>query len=94
MKHDSSVYLGVTKLEMVKLRINKLYYNLLVPKLKGIEISYTDTDSFLLRFIDSERKSDQFYLSNLDLPDKNNNFKYLLISNTSLVVQLKKTLKE
>ena len=92
MEYDSCLYLGVTKQEMSKLWINKLYYNLLVPKLKRIKIHYTGTDSFfLLSFIYGEIEREHFDRSNLDVlvrTDKN----YLVSSNMSLVVLLTKIL--
>ena len=50
IEYDSPVYVGVTILELSKLHMYDVFYNILYPSLKDLQIHYMDTDSFVLSF--------------------------------------------
>ena len=48
IEYDSPVYVGVTILELSKLHMHDVFYNILQPSLKDLTLHYMDTDSFVL----------------------------------------------
>ena len=50
IEYDSPVYVGVTILEWSKLHMYDVFYNILQPSLKHLQLHYMDTDSFVLNF--------------------------------------------
>ena len=50
IEYDSPVYVCVTILELSKLHMYKVFYNILQPSLKDLTLHYMDTDSFVLGY--------------------------------------------
>ena len=74
IEYSSPVYVGVTILELSKLHMFDVFYNILQPSLKGLTLHYMDTDSFVLLSYSEGKFSDEHMdLSNLDIPIKTNN---------------------
>ena len=70
---DSPVYVGVTILELSKLHMYDVIYNILQPSLKDLQLHYMDTDSFVLSYSECKVSDEHMDLSNLDIPIKTNN---------------------
>ena len=66
IEYDSPVYVGVTILELSKLHIYDVLYNILQPSLKDLQLHYMDTDSFVLSFSEGSVDSEHMDLYNLD----------------------------
>ena len=49
-KHSSPVYVGVTILEISKLHMFDVFYDILQPSLKDLTLHCVDTDSFVLSY--------------------------------------------
>ena len=47
IEYDSPVFVGVTILELSKLHIYDVFYNIFQPPLKDLQLHYMDTDSFV-----------------------------------------------
>ena len=73
IEYDSPVYVGVTVLELSKLHMYYLFYNILQPSLKDLTLHYTDTDSFVLSYSEGGVDNEHMDLSNLEPPTKTNN---------------------
>ena len=73
IEHDSPVYVGVTILELNKLHMYDVFYNILQPSLKDLTLHYMDTDSFVLSYSEGKVSDEHMGLSNLDIPKKTNN---------------------
>ena len=73
IEHDSPVYVGVTILELSKLHRYDVFYNILQPSLKDLQLHYMDTDSFVLGFSEGNVPDEYIDLSNLEPPIKTNN---------------------
>ena len=73
IEYDSPVYVGVTILELSKLHMYDVFYNILQPSLKDLTLHYMDTDSFVLSYSEGEVSDEHMDLSNLDIPIKTNN---------------------
>ena len=73
IEYDSPVYVGVTILELSKLHMYDVFYNILQPSLKDLQLHYMDTDSFLLCFSQGNVDNEHMDLSNLEPPIKTNN---------------------
>ena len=50
MEYDSPVYLIVTILELSKLHMYDVFYNILQTSRKDLQLHYMDTDSFVLSY--------------------------------------------
>ena len=50
-----------------------VFYNILQPSLKGLQLHYMDTDSFVLSFSEGNVDNEHMDLSNLEPPIKTNN---------------------
>ena len=50
MEYDSPVYLIVTILELSKLQMYDVFYNILQTSRKDLQLHYMDTDSFVLSY--------------------------------------------
>ena len=72
IEYDSPVYVGVTILELSKLHMYDVFYNILQPSLKDLQLHYMDTDSFVLSFSEGNVDNEHMDLSNLDCPIKTN----------------------
>ena len=70
---DSPVYVGVTILELSKLHMYDVFYNILQPSLKDLQLHYMDTDSFVLSFSEGNVDNEHMDLSNFEPPIKTNN---------------------
>ena len=70
---DSPVCVGVTILELSKLHMYDVFYNILQPSLKDLQLHYMDTDSFVLSYSECKVSDEHMDLSNLDIPIKTNN---------------------
>ena len=86
MQYSSPVYVGVTILELSKLHMFDVFYNILQPSPKDLTLHYTDTDSFVLSYSEGKVSDEHMDLSNLDIARKNNNkvpgkFKHELLRN-------------
>ena len=57
-----------------------VFYNILQPSPKDLQLHYMDTDSFVLSFSEGNVNNEHMDLSNLDCPIKTNN-KALVNSN-------------
>ena len=81
IEYDSPVYVGVTVLELSKLHMYDVFYNILQPSLKDLQLHYMDTDSFVLSYTEGKVSDEHMDLSNLnprsggfpDTPIKTNN---------------------
>ena len=73
IEYDSPVYVGVTILELSKLHMYDIFYNILQPSLKDLRLHYMDTDSFVLSYSEGKVSDEHMDLSNLDIPIKTNN---------------------
>ena len=73
IEYDSPVYVGVTILELSKLHVYDVFYNILQPSLKDLTLHYMDTDSFVLSYSEGKVSDEHMDLSNLDIPIKTNN---------------------
>ena len=73
IKYDSPVYLGVTILEISKLHMYDVFYNILQPSRKDSTLHYMDTDSFVLSYSEGKVSDEHMELSNLDIHIKTNN---------------------
>ena len=73
IEYVSPVYVGVTILELSKLHMYGVFYNILQPSLKDLELHYMDTDSFVLSYTEGKVSDEPMDLSNLDCPIKTNN---------------------
>ena len=73
IEYDSPVYVGVTILELSKLHMYDLFYNILQPSLKDLQLHYMDTDSFVLSYTEGKVCYERLDLTNLDCPLKTNN---------------------
>ena len=71
-KHDSPVYVGVTILELSKLHMYDVFYNIVQPFLKDLQLHYMDTDSFVLSYTEGKVSDEHMDLSNLEPPIKTN----------------------
>ena len=73
IEYSSPVYVGVKKLELSKLHMFDVFYNILQPSLKDLKLHYMDTDSFVLSYSEGKVSDEHMDLSNLDIPIKTNN---------------------
>ena len=73
IEFDYPVYVGVTFLELTKLHMYDVFYNILQPSLKNLQLHYMDTDSFVLSYTEGKVSDEHMDLSNLDFPIKTNN---------------------
>ena len=73
IEYDSPVHVGVTILELSKLHIYNVFYNILQPSLKDLTLHYMDTDSFVLSYSEGSVDNEHMDLSNLEPPIKTNN---------------------
>ena len=73
IEYDSPVYVGVTILELSKLHMYDVFYNILQLSLKDLTLHYMDTDSFVLSYSEGKVSDEHMDLSNLDIPIKTNN---------------------
>ena len=69
----SLIFVGVTILELSKLHLFDVFYNILQPSLKDLTLHYMDTDSFVLSYSEGKVSDEHMDLSNLDIPIKTNN---------------------
>ena len=53
--------------------MNDVFYNVLQPSLKDLQLHYIDTVSFVLSFSEDKVPDEHMDLSNLDTPIKTNN---------------------
>ena len=58
-----------------------VFYNILQPSLKDLQLQYMDTDSFVLRFSGGKVDNEHMDLSNLEKPIKANDKKFQVNSN-------------
>ena len=73
IEYSSPVYVGVTILELNKLHMFDVFYNILQPSLKDLTLHYMDTDSFVLSYSEGKVSDEHMDLSNLDIPIQNKN---------------------
>ena len=73
IEYSSPVYIGVTILELSKLHMFDVFYNILQPSLKDLTLHFMDTDSFVLSKSEGKISDEHMDLSNLDIPIKTNN---------------------
>ena len=73
IEYSSPVYVGVTILELSKLNMFNIFYNILQPSLKDLRLHYMDTDSFVLSYSEGKVSDEHMDLSNLDISIKTNN---------------------
>ena len=69
-EYDSPIYIGVTILELSKLHMYDVFYNILQPSLKDLTLHYMDTDSFVLSYSEGKVSDEHMELSNLEVPIK------------------------
>ena len=65
--------MGVIILELSKLHKFDVFYNVLQPSLKDLQLHYMDTDSFVLSYTEGKVSDEHMDLSNLDCRIKTNN---------------------
>ena len=66
IEYDFPVYVGVTILELSELHLYDVFYNILQPSLKDLQLDYMDTDSFVLSYTEGKVSDEHMELSNLD----------------------------
>ena len=71
--YDSPVYVGVNILELSKLHMYDVFYNILQPSLKDLQLHYMDTDNFVFSFREGNVDNEHVDQSNLEPPIKTNN---------------------
>ena len=54
IEYDSPVYVGATILELSKLHMYDVFYNILQPSLRDLQLHYMDTDSFVLSYTEDK----------------------------------------
>ena len=86
IEYNSPVYVGGTILELSKLHLYDVFFNILQPSLKDIQLHYMDTNSFVLSFSESYVDNELMDLSNLEEPMKTN-IKFQVNSNKSWEVE-------
>ena len=72
IEYSSPVYVGVTILELSKLYMFDVFYNILQPSLKDLALHYMDTDSFVLSYSEGKVSDEHMDVSNLNIPIKTN----------------------
>ena len=83
IEYSSPVYVGVTIIELSKLHMYDVFYNILQPSLKDPTLHYMDMDSLVLSYSEDKVSDEHMDLCNLDIPIKTKNkvpgnFKYKL----------------
>ena len=73
IEYDSPVYVGVTIIELSKLHMYDVFYDIRPPYLKDLQIHYLDTNSFVLSFNEGNVPDEHMDLSNLKTPIKTKN---------------------
>ena len=73
IEYDSPVHSGVTILELSKLHMYNVIYNILQPSLKDLTLHYMDTDSFVSSYSEGSVDNEHMDLSNQEPPIKTNN---------------------
>ena len=73
IEYNSPVYVGVTILDLIKLNMFDVFYNVLKSSLRDLMLYYMDTDSFILNFSQVNVDNGHMDLSNLDNTIKTNN---------------------
>ena len=73
IEYDSPVYVGVTILELSNLLMYDVFYNILWPSFKDLQLHYMDNDIFVLNFSEGNVDKEHMDLSNLEPPIKTNN---------------------
>ena len=72
-KYHFPVYVGVTILELSKLHMYDVFYNILQPSLKDLQLHYMDTGSFVLSFSEGNVDNEHMDLPNLEPQIKTKN---------------------
>ena len=72
IEYDSPIYVGVTILKLSKLHMYDVFYNILQPYLRDLQLHYINTDSFVLSYTEGKVKDEHMDLSNLEPPIKRN----------------------
>ena len=85
IEYDFPVYVVVTLVELSKLHMCDVFYNILQPSLKDLQLHYMNTDIFVLSFSEGKVDNEHMDLSNLEPPIKTNikvpgKFKHELVS--------------
>ena len=62
------MYVGVTILELSKLHMYDVFYNILQPSLKDLQLNHMDTDGFVLSFVGGNVDNEHMDLSNFGPP--------------------------
>ena len=73
IEYDSLEYAGVTILELRKVPKYDVFYSILQPSFKDLQLHYMDNDSFVLNFTEGNGDNEHMDLSNLDPPIKTKN---------------------
>ena len=73
IEYDSPVYVGVTILELSKLHMYDVFFNILQPSLKDLTLHYMNTDCFVLSYSEGKVSDEPMDLSNLEVPIKTKN---------------------
>ena len=73
IEHGFPIYIGVTILELSKLHMYDVIYNIRQPSLKNLQLHYKDTDSFVLSYTEGKISDEHVDVSNLEPPIKTNN---------------------
>ena len=72
IEYDSPVYVGFTILELSQLYMYDVFYNILQPSFKDLQLHYMDTDSFVLSYTEGKVSDNHMDLCNLDCPIETN----------------------
>ena len=86
IEYDSPLFVGVTMLELGKIHMYDVFYNILQPSLKDLQLHYMDTDSFVLSFSKDKVPDEHNDLSNREAPIKTN-IKFRVNSNMKWEVE-------
>ena len=73
IEYDSPLYVGVSILELGKLHMFIVFYKILQPSLKDLQLHYMDTDFFVLSFSEGNIPDEHMNRSNLEAPIKTYN---------------------
>ena len=72
IEYNPPVYVGATILELSKLHLYDVFYNILQRSVKDLQLHYMDTDSLVLGFTEGNVENEHMNLSNLEPPINTN----------------------
>ena len=68
IEYDAPVNVGFTIIELSKLHMHDVFYNILQPSFKDLQLHYMDSDFFVLSFSEGNVDNEHMDLFNLEAP--------------------------